>query len=166
MKTKKLLKMLIVPFMALTIAGCSNEKKENVSLDLNSLKETISTEEYLEVQPLATLDLGKGEGIDYPFVELQDVKGNIQEGFALTAMMNVHFQEVAVIKTDDVEKVKAALEAHLEEAKKSSYADGYGGEHNATAIANAVVESKGDYVYYIAAGNVDKIKEKIESSMK
>ncbi|MGL5694843.1 MAG: DUF4358 domain-containing protein [Peptostreptococcaceae bacterium] len=166
MKTKKFLKMLIVPFMALTIAGCSNSDKENLSLNMDELKETISTEEYLDIQPLATLDLGKGEGIDYPFVELQDVKGNIQEGFALTAMMNVHFQEVVVIKTDDVEKVTAALEAHLEEAKKSTYADGYGGEHNTTAIANGVVGSKGNYVYYIAAKNVDKIKETIESSIK
>ncbi|MGL5329575.1 MAG: DUF4358 domain-containing protein [Peptostreptococcaceae bacterium] len=165
MISKKFLKMLIVPFMALTIAGCSNEKQD-LSLNMDELKETISTEEYLDIQPLATLDLGKGEGIDFPFVELQEVKDNIQEGFALTAMMNVHFQEVVVVKTDDVEKVTTALQAHLDAAKKSSYADGYGGEHNITAIANGVVGSKGDYVYFIAAKNVDKIKETIESSIK
>lgn len=164
---KRLLKFLIIPFMALTLVACSSkDNKNNLTVNLNELKETLSTEEYLDIQPLDSLDLTKEESLESPFYDLKEVKDNIKEGFALYALMNVHFQEVVVIKTDDVEKVTEALQSHLDAAKKSSYADGYGGEHNISAIANGIVSNKGDYVYYIAAKNVDKIKEKIESSIK
>ena len=40
---------------------------------------------------------------------IENVKDDIKEGFILQAMINVKLQDVFVVKTDNVEKVKKAL---------------------------------------------------------
>ena len=39
--------------------------------------------------------------------------------------------------------------------------DGYGGEENATAVADSILESVGDYVYFIATNNAKDIESKM-----
>ncbi len=46
------------------------------------------------------------------------------------------------------------------------FADGYGGEDNATAVADSILESVGDYVYFIATNNAKDIESKILEMIK
>jgi hypothetical protein len=46
------------------------------------------------------------------------------------------------------------------------FADGYGGQDNATSVANSKLESVGDYVYFIAAPNANNIEAKILEMIK
>ena len=80
-------------------------------------------------------------------------------------MINVKLQDVFVVKTDNVEKVKQAIEEYKTNSLRM-FADGYGGEDNATAVADSVLESVGDYVYFIATPNVKDIEAKILEMIK
>ncbi len=75
-------------------------------------------------------------------------------------MINVKLQDVFVVKTDDAEKIKSAIEDYKKDSLRS-FGDGYGGEENATAVSNAILKSEGEYVYFIAAPNASDIEAKI-----
>ena len=143
--------------LTLGLVGCSS-KSEVKDVPVNDIKAAINNETLLPIQPVADVDAKE-------FYAFENVKDSIKEGFVLQAMMNVKLQDVFVIKTDDVEKVKQAIEDYKTNNLRM-FADGYGGEDNAKAVADSVLESVGDYVYFIATPNVKDVEAKILEMIK
>ena len=148
---KKLLVLLTLVF-TLSVVGCSS-KSEVKDVSVEDIKTAINTEVLLPQQPISDVDAKE-------FYAFETVKDNIQEGFVLQAMINVRLQDVFVVKTDDVENVKKAIEEYKTNSLKM-FADGYGAPENAEAVANSILESKGNYVYFIATTNAKDIEAKI-----
>ncbi|MBQ3421273.1 MAG: DUF4358 domain-containing protein [Romboutsia sp.] len=143
--------------LTLGLVGCSS-KSEVKDVPVNDIKSAINNETLLPIQPVADVDAKE-------FYAFENVKDSIKEGFVLQAMMNVKLQDVFVVKTDDVEKVKQAIEDYKTNNLRM-FADGYGGEDNAKAVADSVLESVGDYVYFIATPNVKDVEAKILEMIK
>lgn len=162
-------KTIVIPALALAILGgafsigCtknSNTQAETQvkNVDLTKLSSDIETGEILNFMPMIQ------PAVDFPaFAEIQD---KIVEGFASIAAMNVHFEDVVVVKTTDTDATIDALNNYLKSDTVKLYADGYGGEHNINSIQNAKIEAVGDYVYYIASPNVEKIETTILDYLK
>ena len=154
------MKKLIALFslvLTLGLVGCSS-KSEVKDIPVSDIKSAINNETLLTIQPISDVDAKE-------FYAFENVKDDIKEGFVLQAMMNVKLQDVFVVKTDNVEKVKQAIEEYKTNSLRM-FADGYGGEENATAVADSVLESVGDYVYFIATPNVKDIESKILEMIK
>ena len=154
------MKKLIALFslvLTLGLVGCSS-KSEVKNISVSDIKSAINNETLLTIQPISDVDAKE-------FYAFENVKDDIKEGFVLQAMMNVKLQDVFVVKTDNVEKVKQAIEEYKTNSLRM-FADGYGGEENATAVADSVLESVGDYVYFIATPNVKDIEAKILEMIK
>lgn len=154
------MKKLIALFslvLTLGLVGCSS-KSEVKDIPVSDIKSAINNETLLTIQPISDVDAKE-------FYAFENVKDDIKEGFVLQAMMNVKLQDVFVVKTDNVEKVKQAIEEYKTNSLRM-FADGYGGEDNATAVADSVLESVGDYVYFIATPNVKDIEAKILEMIK
>ena len=151
------MKKLLIAFsliFILALVGCSS-KNEVKYVPVEDIKNAINTETLLKVQPIEELPAS-----DYYVFE--SVKNNIKEGFVLKASMNVKLQDVFVVKTDDVEKVKSAIQDYKDnDMSFKMFGDGYGGDDNITAVADSILASKGDYVYFIAAPNAKDIETKI-----
>ena len=148
---------LFLLVLTIGLVGCSS-KSEVKDIPVSDIKEAINNETLLTIQPISDVDAKE-------FYAFENVKDSIKEGFVLQAMINVKLQDVFVVKTDDVEKVKQAIEEYKTNSLRM-FADGYGGEDNATAVADSVLESVGDYVYFIAAPNVKDIEAKILEMIK
>ena len=148
---KKLVCLLSL-VLTLGLIGCSS-KHEVKNVPVTDIKAAINNEELLSIQPVSDIDAKD-------FYAFENVKDSIKEGFVLQAMINVKLQDVFVFKTNNVEKVKQAIEEYTSNNLKM-FADGYGGNDNATSVADSVLESVGDYVYFIAAPNVKNIEAKI-----
>ena len=154
------MKKLIALFslvLTLGLVGCSS-KSEVKDIPVSDIKSAINNETLLPIQPIFDIDAKE-------FYVFENVKDDIKEGFVLQAMMNIKLQDVFVVKTDNVEKVKQAIEEYKTNSLRM-FADGYGGEDNATAVADSVLESVGDYVYFIATPNVKDIEAKILEMIK
>ena len=154
------MKKLIALFslvLTLGLVGCSS-KSEVKDIPVSDIKSAINNETLLPIQPISDVDAKE-------FYAFENVKDDIKEGFVLQAMMNIKLQDVFVVKTDNVEKVKQAIEEYKTNSLRM-FADGYGGEENATAVADSVLESVGDYVYFIATPNVKDIEAKILEMIK
>ena len=154
------MKKLIALFslvLTLGLVGCSS-KSEVKDIPVSDIKSAINNETLLTIQPISDVDAKE-------FYAFENVKDDIKEGFVLQAMMNVKLQDVFVVKTDNVEKVKQAIEDYKTDSLRM-FANGYGGEENATAVADSVLESVGDYVYFIATPNVKDIEAKILEMIK
>ena len=154
------MKKLIALFsliLTLGLVGCSS-KSEVKNISVSDIKSAINNETLLTIQPISDVDAKE-------FYAFENVKDDIKEGFVLQAMINVKLQDVFVVKTDNVEKVKQAIEDYKTDSLRM-FADGYGGEENATAVADSVLESVGDYVYFIATPNVKDIEAKILEMIK
>ena len=154
------MKKLIALFslvLTLGLVGCSS-KSEVKNISVSDIKSAINNETLLTIQPISDVDAKE-------FYAFENVKDDIKEGFVLQAMINVKLQDVFVVKTDNVEKVKQAIEEYKTNSLRM-FADGYGGEENATAVADSVLESVGDYVYFIATPNVKDIEAKILEMIK
>lgn len=154
------MKKLIALFslvLTLGLVGCSS-KSEVKDIPVSDIKSAINNETLLTIQPISDVDAKE-------FYAFENVKDDIKEGFVLQAMINVKLQDVFVVKTDNVEKVKQAIEEYKTNSLRM-FADGYGGEENATAVADSVLESVGDYVYFIATPNVKDIEAKILEMIK
>lgn len=154
------MKKLIALFslvLTLGLVGCSS-KSEVKDIPVSDIKSAINNETFLTIQPISDVDAKE-------FYAFENVKDDIKEGFVLQAMINVKLQDVFVVKTDNVEKVKQAIEEYKTNSLRM-FADGYGGEENATAVADSVLESVGDYVYFIATPNVKDIEAKILEMIK
>lgn len=148
---------LFLLVLTIGLVGCSS-KSEVKDIPVSDIKEAINNETLLTIQPISDVDAKE-------FYAFENVKDNIKEGFVLQAMINVKLQDVFVVKTDDVEKVKQAIEEYKTNSLRM-FADGYGGEDNATAVADSVLESVGNYVYFIATPNVKDIEAKILEMIK
>ena len=154
------MKKLIALFslvLTLGLVGCSS-KSEVKDIPVSDIKSAINNETLLTIQPISDVDAKE-------FYAFENVKDDIKEGFVLQAMINVKLQDVFVVKTDNVEKVKQAIEDYKTDSLRM-FADGYGGEENATAVADSVLESVGDYVFFIATPNVKDIEAKILEMIK
>lgn len=154
------MKKLIALFtlvLTLGLVGCSS-KSDVKDIPVSDIKAAINNETLLPIQPVSDLDAKE-------FYVFENLKDNIKEGFVLQAMMNVKLQDVFVVKTDAVEKVKQAIEEYKTTSLKM-FADGYGGDNNATAVANSILESVGDYVYFIATPKAKDIESKILEMIK
>ena len=148
---KKILVLFTLIF-ALGAVGCSSKDKVK-DIPVEDIKAAINNENLLPLQPLSEVDAKE-------FYVFENIKDNITEGFALQAMINIKLQDVFVVKTDDVEKVKQAIEDYKKNAL-NMLANGYGGPENAEAVSNSILESKGNYVYFIATPNAKDIESKI-----
>ena len=153
---KKLVSLFLL-VLTLGLVGCS-PKSEVKDIPVSDIKSSINNETLLTIQPISDVDAKD-------FYVFENVKDNIKEGFALQAMINVKLQDVFVVKTDDVEKVKQTIEEYKTNNLKR-FADGYGGDDNATSVADSILESVGDYVYFIAAPNAKDIEAKILEMIK
>ena len=143
--------------LTLGVVGCSS-KPSVKNVPVVDIKTAINNETLLSIQPVSDVDAKE-------FYLFENIKDNIKEGFVLQAMMNVKLQDVFVVKTDNVEKVKQTIEDYKTNTLKM-FADGYGGNDNAASVSDSVLESVGDYVYFIAAPNVKNIEAKILEMIK
>ena len=148
---KKLISLFSL-ILTLGLVGCSS-KSEVKDIPVSDIKAAINNETLLTIQPVSDVDAKE-------FYAFENVKNDIKEGFVLQAMINVRLQDVFVVKTDNVEKVKQAIEEYKTNSLRM-FADGYGSDDNATAVADSVLESVGDYVYFIATTNAKDIETKI-----
>lgn len=153
---KKLL-ILFSVLLSIGLTGCTS-KSEVKDVPVEDIKKAVNTETLLPITPVSDTDAKE-------FYAFENVKDNIKEGFVLQAMINIKLQDVIVVKTDDVEKVKSAIEDYKENSLRS-FADGYGGDENAKSVSNSILGNKGDYVYFIATSNAKDIEAKILESIK
>ena len=159
----KLKKMLIATALLSGVAmvGCEskNETEQTIAKDINikDIEEGLLNsglfDEYNESNP------AKDHWI------FESVKDKIEDGFMIQAMMNVKLEDVFVIKTTDVDAVEQAI-IDYKENNFRLFADGYGGDENATAVANSKLEKIGDYVYFIATPNASEVESKLLELMK
>ena len=150
MKLKRSLLAMFVAITAFSVIGCSKDTVKDVSVA--EIQKEVLVEELL---PAKTFDV---DAKDHWIFE--DVKDKIVEGFVSQAMINVKLQDVIVVKTTDTEAIVKAIETY-KEGSLQLFAGGYGGEDNATSVANSILEVKGDYVYFIATPNASDIEAKI-----
>lgn len=153
---KKLISLFSL-ILTLGLVGCSS-KSEVKDIPVSDIKAAINNETLLTIQPVSDVDAKE-------FYAFENVKNDIKEGFVLQAMINVRLQDVFVVKTDNVEKVKQAIEEYKTNSLRM-FADGYGSDDNATAVADSILESVGDYVYFIATTNAKDIEAKILEMIK
>lgn len=144
--------------LSLTLVGCSSKEETVKDIPVTEIKTAINTEEILPIQPVQEMDAKE-------FYAFAEVKDQIKEGFIIKAMINVKLQDVFVVKTDDIEGVKTAIE-NYKNNDLQMFADGYGGEENITAVADSITGAIGDYVYFIAAPNASDIEAKILEMIK
>lgn len=138
---------LLLGSMALVV-GCGNSSKEE-TLDVATIQKNLTESNVLT-----------DKAIDTPAKEhwiFENVKDKIEDGFVSQAIINVRLQDVIVVKTTDVEATKKAIEEYKENSLRM-FADGYGGDDNATAVADSKLESIGDVVYFIATPNVAEVE--------
>lgn len=150
MKFKKSLVAIMFSIVMMSVVGCNNEKVKDVPIV--EIQKEILVEDLLKQQK-SDVD-AKDHWI------FQDVKDKIIEGVASQALMNVRLQDVFVIKTTDTEAIIKAIETY-KEGSLQLFAGGYGGEENATSVANSILKSKGNYVYFIAAPNASEIEKRL-----
>lgn len=153
---KKLISLFSL-ILTLGLVGCSS-KSEVKDIPVSDIKAAINNETLLTIQPISDVDAKE-------FYAFENVKNDIKEGFVLQAMINVRLQDVFVVKTDNVEKVKQAIEEYKTNSLRM-FADGYGSDDNATAVSDSILESVGDYVYFIATTNAKDIEAKILEMIK
>lgn len=149
---KKSVILLFALILTLGLIGCS-KKSEVKDIPVSDIKSAINTESLLPIQPIADIDAKE-------FHAFENVKDKIKEGFVIQALINVKLQDVFVVKTDDVDSVKKAIEDYKSNSLKL-FGDGYGGEENVDAVNNSILESKGNYVYFIATKKAKDIESKI-----
>ncbi len=153
---KKLISLFSL-ILTLGLVGCSS-KSEVKDIPVSDIKAAINNETLLTIQPVSDVDAKE-------FYAFENVKNDIKEGFVLQAMINVRLQDVFVVKTDNVEKVKQAIEEYKTNSLRM-FADGYGSDDNATAVSDSILESVRDYVYFIATTNAKDIEAKILEMIK
>ncbi|GKZ10658.1 lipoprotein [Paraclostridium bifermentans] len=136
-------KNLFLVFLLFTflLVGCSS-KSDIKDVPVSEIKDAILKNNLLDVDPLNDIPASE-------FHALSSVKNDINEGFMLSAMINVKLRDVIVIKTDNPEVIINALEKYKNNSLKL-FADGYGGEDNMESVSNSILKTIGNYVYFIA----------------
>lgn len=146
---KKIIASVILIGSMSLATGC-NGASSNDSLDVNDMKTKLNDSKVLTQKPMET-----------PAKEhwmFEDVKDKVEDGFVSQAMINVHLQDVVVVKTTDTDAVVKSIENYKENSLKL-FAGGYGGDDNATAVADSKLEVVGDVVYFIATPNVEEVEK-------
>lgn len=155
-KLKKIVVSGLSVMMCMVAVGCSSGGGASAkTIDVASLKTTINDSELL------TLGNQDADAKEHYIFEGNFDK--IKQGFVNQAMINVQLQDVIVVEgntEDDAKELKAALETYKVNSLKM-FADGYGGEENATAVANSKLEQVGNVVYFIACANVAEVEKLI-----
>jgi hypothetical protein len=147
-------KNLFLVFLLFTflLVGCSS-KSDIKDVPVIEIKDAILKNNLLDVDPLNNIPASE-------FHALSSVKNDINEGFMLSAMINVKLRDVIVIKTDNPEVVIKSLEKYKNNSLKL-FADGYGGEDNMESVSNSILKTIGNYVYFIATPNAYEIEKVI-----
>jgi hypothetical protein len=147
-------KNLFLVFLLFTflLVGCSS-KSDIKDVPVIEIKDAILKNNLLDVDPLNNIPASE-------FYALSSVKNDINEGFMLSAMINVKLRDVIVIKTDNPEVVIKSLEKYKNNSLKL-FADGYGGEDNMESVSNSILKTIGNYVYFIATPNAYEIEKVI-----
>ena len=155
-KLKKSLMIMGVCVLSLGAVACS--KEETKVVDLVQVQDVINTPELMNEQSVGVTDPKE----HYIF---EEVKDSIEDGFMIQAMMNVKLNDVFVVKTSNPDVIKEKIEDYKTNNLKM-FGDGYGGEDNITAVANAKLDQVGDYVYFIATKNSDEVEAKLLEQLK
>lgn len=155
LKKVKLLGLALV--MGLGVVGCSGAKTEDAAKikDIATIKTELESSELLQ-QSHASVDAKE----HYIFENNLD---KVKEGFIDQALINVKLQDVIVVEAVD-EAGADALVADIENYKENAlrmFATGYGGEENATSVANSKLEKVGNVVYFIACEKADEVEKLI-----
>ncbi|MGL4877263.1 DUF4358 domain-containing protein [Paraclostridium dentum] len=147
-------KNLFLVFLLFTflLVGCSS-KSDIKDVPVSEIKDAILKYNLLDVEPLNDIPASE-------FHALSSVKNDINEGFMLSAMINVKLRDIIVIKTDNPEVIIKTLEKYKDNSLKL-FADGYGGEDNMESVSNSILKTIGNYVYFIATPNADEIEKVI-----
>lgn len=143
-----------------TPSNDNNTKNETTAkkVDLAKLESDIQNSGLLTFKSTTTNNIA-----DFP--ALSEVADKVEEGFATMAMMNVQLQDIAVVKTTDTKALTDTLENYLNSQTMKMFGDGYGNETNISSAQNAKIGTVGEYVYFIAAPNTDKIEDLILSNL-
>lgn len=154
------LKKLMIP-MALVLGGvmvgCESKDETEQTLVKEVAMENVKSE-LLNSGLFGEVAMGDIPAKDhFAFESIQD---KIEDGFVIHAMMNVKLREVFFVKTTDVDAVEKAI-LDYKEGNLELFSNGYGGEDNATAVADAKINKVGNYVYFIATPNSDEVEAKL-----
>jgi hypothetical protein len=155
MKLKRALSSFVVIASVFALVGCSKESTINVSVS--------EIQEAVLVDTLLNVDQDSIDAKDHWM--FADIADKIEEGFVSQALMNVKLQDIIVVKTTDTDAVVSAIEAYRESSLQL-FSGGYGGEENAEAAANSILEIVDDYVYFIATPNASEIESQILAKLK
>lgn len=156
MKLRK--SMLALALLAGTTAmvGCNKEEAPVTQVKKDIVMDDVQTG--LKDSGLLKQMSSEISAIDHWIFE--SVKDKIEEGFMSQAMINVKLQDVFFVKTTDMDAIEKAILDYKENSLKS-FADGYGGEGNARAVANSKLVKMDGYVYFIATENADEVEAKL-----
>lgn len=150
MKIKKTLLVATILSLGIAFTGCVSDKIKDVSS--KTVQEKIIVEKYVPLQN-ETIN-AKDHWV------FNDIKDVIEDGFVSQAMINVQLQDIFFVKTTDTEAVVKVLEEYKNQSLRL-FAGGYGGEQNASAVANSVLKTEGNYVYFIATQNTNAIEKEL-----
>lgn len=153
-KLKKIVISSLSLMMCVVAVGC-NGATENIAkvIDVDSVRESLNESNLLK------LDYTDTSAKEHYIFE--DNLDKIKNGFVSQAMINVKLQDVIVVEGNSESDAKILM-SDIEEYKENSlrmFADGYGGEDNAEAMANSKLVQEGNVVYFIAAEEVDAIEK-------
>lgn len=134
------------------LVGCTQSEKIK-DVPVSDIQSAIKTAKVLKLEnPIETS--AKEHWI------LETVKDKIEDGFVSQAQINVKLQDVIVVKTQEPELITQAIEDYKTNSLRM-FADGYGGDENAQAVANSILNTKGNYVYFIATQNATEVEAEI-----
>lgn len=156
MKFKKMM-VAVALLSGVAMVGCNNS--ENVEQSLVK-KDLVIEDVKTQMLESGLLTQASFESSAKDFWVFESVKDVIEDGFVSQAMMNVKLQDVFFVKTTDVDAVEKAILEYKENSLRM-FADGYGGENNATAVANSKLVKMDGYVYFIATANADEVEAKL-----
>lgn len=143
--------------LGIGLVGCSsNTKGEYKNVSASEIEKAVTSSDLLVEKPMSS-DIKE---FDY----FNDVNELIAEGFISRAAMNVKLEDIIFIKSEkdeDTSKILSSLESYKENMIIRGFADGYGGEENATRASNTILEQKGKYIYLISAQNAKEIEQVI-----
>lgn len=159
MKMKKIALLLTAVVAGVGMVGCV-KNDEPVKQELTIKSDLSMTDVQKELRESGVL---KESSFEQPAKEhwvFESVKDKIEDGFVSQAMINVRLQDVMLVKTTDMDAVEKAILKYKDESLRS-FADGYGGEENITAVADSKLVKKDGYVYFIATKNADEVEKKL-----
>lgn len=173
---KKITIVLIVVFLIIMFAGCSNGVPK---VEVSSIVEQIKNQMAEDMKEAGILEENLKDG-QLPGFMITDLtaedtdplfnyeinKGDIEQGYIIQQMMNVKSDLIIVLKADDKTKLDS-LEKKLEEIKENQIGiweqylpDQY------EKVKNNIIKSKGNYLLYVTYENPEEIEEIFDNLLK